>query len=232
MIGRRAQRVLRALGCVALLGVLVAWVLPPQRVVQELVRLRATRPPLRVETVLIEGERNWPEAVSFDLHPEYGVRVSGDRDGRWLFIGGHPVAGVSARIPAWLPDLSGLVLREEEALLAWLEFLGVDPERSQLARCGDADCFVLGGRDGPAQVWVDKERFEIKRVVSSDGRVVEFEEYTDWGGLRFPRTLRVGTRAGPVATLEIVRADRASGLSPKDFALEWVFGSESPRSDP
>ena len=219
----------RTLGWGALLLVLVAWVLPPERAVRELVRVRARQLPVRAEAIVIGGDPRWPEELRFELHPDYGVRVSSDQGGRWLFVGGRPAGHASQEPPAWLPDLAGLVLRDEEGLLDWLDGLGVDPERSQLARCGDDDCFVLGGRNREGQVWVDKERFEIRRVVRPGGRVLEISTYTDWGRLRFPGTFRIQGPAGPIATIEVVRAQPARDLAAEDFTLEWLMGAQAER---
>ncbi len=232
MSGRYRHRLPRALGSGALLLVLVAWVLPPERVVRELVRVRTGQVPVRAEAILIGGDPRWPEELRFELHPDYGVRISGDRGGRWLFIGGRPAGRASETPPAWLPDLAGLLLRDEAGLLAWLEGLGVDPERSQFARCGDDDCFVLGGRNGEGQVWVDKQRFEIRRVVRPGGRILELSTYTNWDGLRFPGTLRLEGPAGPIATIEVIRAEPARGLGAEDFTLEWLRGPEAERRRP
>ena len=115
------------------------------------------------------------------------------------------------------------MMRDPNGLVAWLEETHVDPEVTELARCEDADCFVLGGRTAAAQVWVDKDRFELRRVQRSPGRAVEFGDYTDWGRFRFPGTIQVEGPEGPLARFEIVRTEAAPDLGPEDFTLDWVF---------
>ena len=176
----------RRLAYATLAWLLVGWVLPPDRVVREMARIREKQPAIRAEAVLIGHDPSWPEEVLLELHPEYGTRVLGDQGERWRVLGGGVVGRTPGRegradaAPRWLPDLEPLMMRDPNGLVAWLEETHVDPEVTELARCEDADCFVLGGRTAAAQVWVDKDRFELRRVQSSPGRAVEAGDYTDW----------------------------------------------------
>jgi hypothetical protein len=75
---------------------------------------------------------------------------------------------------------------DEDRLPALVAQLGVDLRRNQLARCGEADCFVLGGREATAQLWIEKDRFEVRRVLGRAGDLVEFESGTGWAAFGSP----------------------------------------------
>jgi hypothetical protein len=213
----------RAGFCAALALALVGWVLPPERVVHEMARIRARQGPIRAEAALVGVDSRWPEELRIELHPEHGVRISDDRGGRWLLREGRVVGRNRDAVPPWIPDLEILVIREEEALLRWLEMAQVDTELSQFARWGEADCFVLGGRKGEAQLWVEKGRFEVRRVLWRRGRRLDLGAYQEWDTLRFPGEIRVEDSVGPIATLQVVEAAWAPDLSSEDFTPEWAL---------
>ena len=134
-------------GLLALL--VLGYVLPGERVILQLTTLREKQAPLRVEATLVDGDPDWPSRVRFELHPEFGFRVSVENGGRWLVENGRVVAASDQKVPAWIPALGILVLKPEEALRAWLEWARIDIAVNQLARCGESDCFVVGGREAP-----------------------------------------------------------------------------------
>jgi hypothetical protein len=102
---------------------------------------------------------------------------------------------------------------DEDRLPALVAQLGVDLRRNQLARCGEADCFVLGGREATAQLWIEKDRFEVRRVLGRAGDLVEFESYRDRvGRLRLPSQIRVTDPSGGETLVRVVGVERAPGL--------------------
>ncbi len=196
----------------------LAYILPAERVVLELVRVRENALPLRLETALRGIVSSWPEQVTLELHPDFGLRVSDTEGGSWLLRQGRVVAGSPPRAPLWIPDIEILALRTEEGLRAWLRRARVDLSRNELARCGESDCFILGGTRSPGQVWLDKDRFEVVRVVLPEGRQLVFEGYQDWSGVRFPRDIKILDSHGPLATLSVQRLGAAPDLGADDFS--------------
>ena len=207
-----------AAGFLALTTTLLAYVLPVDRIVAELVRQREHAPPLRLELSLEGILSSWPQQVMLELHPEYGLKVTDDVGGHWLLRQGRVVAGDSLRAPRWLPDLEILTLNQELDLHAWLQHARVDVYSNELGRCGESDCFVLGGRGRPAQVWLNKDRFEVVRLILPEGRQLLFERYRSWSGTRFPSEIKILDSHGVLATLSVLALSRAPDLSEEDFA--------------
>ena len=207
-----------ALAAIAL--VTLGYVIPSERVVREMAGLRASLQPHRV-TAELEARDGSTGEVLFEFAPDRGVRVRDGRGSRWLLAGGRIWSRAGAEVPAWLPPLELLVGRGDE-LFRWLVDAGVDLAANDLARCGDADCFVIGGRAASDQLWVDKDRFEVRRRRSARGLVHDFEGYRDWSGVRFPRTIRVADPLGSVATLRTVRVEAAPELAQGDFSAAWL----------
>ncbi len=207
-----------ALAAIAL--VVLGYVISSERVVREMAGVRAGLEPHRVAAELEMDGRI--ESVVFELDPDRGVRVRDGRGGRWLLAGGRVWAPAGSRAPAWLPPADVLVLRGEQRLLEWLAYAAVDLAANELSRCGNTDCFVIGGRAASDQLWIDKDRFEVRRQRTARGRVVDFESYRDWPGGRFPERIRVADPLGPIATLRIVRVEPAPELGREDFSPSWL----------
>ncbi|MBW2281667.1 MAG: hypothetical protein JRG76_08430 [Deltaproteobacteria bacterium] len=203
-------------------GSLLGYVLPGERVLLQLQTLREKNPPLRVEARLFGEQPDWPERVRFELHPDFGVRISEERGGRWLVRGGRVVAASGASVPEWIPGLEILVLRSEAALRGWLDQARIDFTVNQLARCGEADCFVVGGRRAERQLWIDKDRFEVLRWVASRRGATEFEGWRDWDRQRFPAAIRIHDRDQVFAEFSVESVALARDLSESDFAPEWA----------
>ena len=203
-------------------GSLLGYVLPGERVLLQLQTLRQKNPPLRVEVRLAGEESDWPERVRFELHPDFGIRVSGDLGGRWLVQGGRVVAASGPTVPEWIPALEILVMRSKEDLRAWLDWARIDFTVNQLARCGEADCFVIGGRDADRQLWIDKDRFEVLRWAAGRGRGIEFGPWADWGPHRFPAEFRILDREQTLAGFSVETVTSAPGFTESDFTPEWV----------
>lgn len=214
----------------ALAVLLLGYVLPGGRVIEQMAKLRAKQAPLSIEAQLAIDGLEPALPVGIDVHPELGARVHDAEGGRWLLRRGRVVAGNSDPAPAWLPDLEILVLRGEGELLRWLGDAGINPTANELARCGESECFVLGTRSGQAQLWVDKASFEVRRLQRLDGRVFELDAWQSWSGNRFPSEIRVyeGGEATGALSIEAVRP--APRLSAADLSPRWV--QAAPASTP
>jgi hypothetical protein len=210
----------------ALVALLLAWVLPGDRVIEQVAKQREDLTPLRVEAALDGdggfGFGRWPERVVIDLHPTYGFRVSDDRGGRWVIRDGAVVASTERGVPRWVPDLGPLLLRGEQDLERWLVRAGVNAQLNELGRCGAQDCFVLGGREADAQLWLEKDRFEVRRWQLPRRRWVELSAWQDWGEVRFPPEVRIGQGSSAFARLTVTGVTPAPELESADFSSAWV----------
>jgi hypothetical protein len=207
---------------IALLALPPAYVVPAERILTVLQEQRQKQTPLRIEAELSGLRDDWPQEVVFELHPEFGSRVQDDLGGRWLFSKGRLRAGSSDPAPSWVPELEVLVLKDRDALRTWFTRARVDLERNELARCGETDCFVLGGRDGRSQLWLEKNQFDVQRWVTSGGVEIHYRSYADWDGLRFPGVIELHDRNGIFATLAIHSVSVVPHLREGDFSQSWV----------
>ena len=218
------------LAAVIAAGPVLGFVLPGERVLLQLEAQRERIPPLRVEARLT-GESaeaaDWAPRVVFELHPLFGYRVSDSHGGRWLVRGGRVLASNEPHIPDWIPALEILVLRRAEELQAWLDWARVDTQVNQLGRCGESDCFVLGGRAATRQLWIDKDSFEVLRWVASSGRGIEFAQYANWGRVRFPSEIRIVERDRNFAVFSVTAVRAAPELEEAGFAPEWARSATS-----
>jgi len=206
----------------ALALVWLAFVVSGERVVGLLAESRAKSGPLRVEAKLTARDSGAPETLVIELHPDLGARVSDGRGGRWLIAHGRTVAGTQTPAPAWLPDLEPLVLKQEGELKSWLAGEGIDLGKNELARCGDGDCWVLGGRQATAQLWVEKGALEVRRVVGSHPARLEFADWREFGKVRFPGRIEIAEAAGPPAATLTVQTVTQIALSADDLSPAWV----------
>ncbi len=212
----------------ALYTILLAYVLPVDLVVLQIAKVHRAAPPLRVEATLEGIGDAWPERVTFELHPEFGFRIQTDRGDRWLFHADGGLEGTQLPAPPWIPDLRILTLRDAELLSSLVVATGVDTEFSEFARCGEFDCFVLGGRDATAQIWVEKDRFEVLEMKTARGWRTLYAEYRAWSKVRFPSEIRVFDKYGSVGSLRVESVARAT-LSGEHFSAEWVRSREEPQ---
>lgn len=199
------------------------YVVPAARVLREIDRARGRAVTLHAEIELGgEVRPDWPTEIDVDLHPEYGIRIDDRRGGRWVIRRERVVAASRSELPVWLPQLEVLVVPPGEPLEIWLSGEGVDLQRNQLGRCGSVDCFVLGGRDGGSQLWVDKDTFDLRRWVSPAGRSFVFSAYQTWGRLRFPSEISVLDGDTALATLTVRTLVPAPELGERDFSRAWA----------
>jgi hypothetical protein len=210
---------LRALGLLWL-----AYVLPGDRVVGMLAEARASRTPLHIEAKLTARDSKAPASLVIELHPDLGARISDDKGGRWLLSGGKVTAGTQLPPPAWLPDLAPLVMRRESELRGWLAAQGVDAAQNDLARCGDGDCWVLGGRSAPSQLWIQKPALELRRFVQGKTTRASYDDWQDFGKVRFPKRVQLSDESGPVATLTIDGVSAVT-LGAAELSSAWVQAS-------
>lgn len=218
MIPRRAHAL--ALSGVAL--ALAGYVISSERILREIARVRASAVPLRVEARLEDVRAEEARALVIELHPQRGARIRDDRGTRWLPRAGQALAPVGVDVPNWLPPADVLALSREDELARWLAEAGVDLSVSRLARCADADCFALGPRDASAQLWVDKDRFEVRRVSFASGRSAEFEGWREWDRRRFPERIRLLNGESLAGTLHVTAVTVAHDLSREDFSAAWL----------
>ena len=200
----------------------LAYVLPAGRALEQLGKASALRKPVALVAELEGVDPAWPRQVSIDVHPSEGVRVDDGRGGRWVIRGGRVVAASSSQLPAWLPQLEVVGFASADSLGSWLRAGGVDVQRNELGRCGNDDCFVIGGRDGAAQLWVEKNRLEIRRWVSGVGRSFDFAPYAAYGDVKFPSKIEVFEADGRLATLRVTQLAGAPQLGPADFSPRWA----------
>jgi hypothetical protein len=207
----------------------LAFVLPGSRVVGLVAESRANRPALRIEATLdSRGEASSPIHVSIDVQPELGYRVADSLGRRWVMPFGRTTLGTSLPAPPWIPDLTPLAARREGELRSWLTAAGIDAEQNELARCGDADCWVLGTRHGVAQLWIDKQTLDVRLVELTARGKTEFGEWQEFGKARFPKRIAVWTGTGPFGTLT-VESVAPTTIGPTDLSPEWVNSAKAER---
>jgi len=209
----------------ALAALTVLWlgyILPGDQVVTQLAEVRAAQPPLRIE-VQVSSPRDSSAArkLTLEIHPELGGRAADDQGGRWIWNIGRTISGTQVPAPAWLPDLEPLMLRREGDLRSWLATDGVNLGANELARCGEGDCWVLGTRAGPGQVWLEKPGFELRRVVRSTSESTAFDQWQEFGKIRFPAKIEISDAKGVVATLT-VQSVNPIALSAADLQPSWL----------
>ncbi len=207
---------------VALSSIWLAYVLAADRVVLQMAEEHKGTPALRIDAVLTGIGDAWPEHVTFELHPDFGFRLESDRGNRWLFHADGGLQGTVLPTPPWIPDLRLLTLRDAELLRELVVATGLDFAASELVRCGEFDCFVLGGRDAPAQLWVDKDRFEILELRDSVGRRTRYTDYRSWGRTRFPAEIEILDAYGSIGTLRVENVTLAGALGADQFSPLWV----------
>ena len=225
-LGSRAARVLRRSGRVprpggvalrvvgAVLALqLLGYVLPAERVLLQVATSRHGTPSVQLTVSVGESEGEAGLHAWVDLHPSGGWRIVDERGSRWIGQGPWLRQGPGVPPPVGLAETWLLLVSDEERLPALVAQLGVDLRRNQLARCGEADCFVLGGREGAVQLWIEKDRFEVRRYLGRQREVIEFESYRERvGRLRVPSQIRVTDSAGYETLVRVVGIERAPGL--------------------
>jgi hypothetical protein len=192
-----------------------------ERVVAMLASAQASRPALHADAALSAGASDAPTSLAIDLHPEFGMRIADDRGGRWVVQRGRVLAGTILPLPAWIPDLEVLALRHESDLRAWLGQQGIDASANELARCGTGDCYVLGTRRSLAQLWVEKNALEVRRIVLPGRGQTDLEEWASFDELRFPSRIELSGADGS-ATLAVQGVAPAPKLAAADFSEAWV----------
>ena len=218
--GIRAERDQNAVAR-ALALVWLAFILPGERVVGMLAESRASRTPLRVEGKLTARDSSAPARLVIELHPELGSRISDDKGGRWLAANGRVTAGTKLPAPEWVLDLAPLVFRRESELRAWVAAEGVDVAHNDLARCGDSECWVLGGRQAPAQLWIEKSALDLRRLVRAHGPRSSYDDWQMFAKIRFPARIEQADESGAIATLA-VDSVAAIQLAADDLSPAWV----------
>jgi len=200
----------------------LAYVLPGERVLEQVEAARRRQPALHLVAEFSVEEGGVPVPVEADLHPSFGVRIEDAQGGRWLVRGGRLVAANRTEQPLWIPQLEPLVLPTRAELERWLAGVGIEWDVNELGRCGREDCFVLGGRTSPGQLWIDQESFEVRRVATGGGNESRFEEYRDSEGRRFPARFEVLSQGAQVAIWSVRNIYQSADLEQRDFSESWV----------
>jgi hypothetical protein len=199
----------------------LGYVMPGDRVVDLLAESRAGRAPVRIEAALSARDSAAPSKLVIELHPDLGERVSDDRGGRWLVVGGRVTAGTKLPAPAWVPDLAPLWMRRESEIRSWLRAEGIDFASNDLARCGNGDCWVLGSQQGNAQLWLEKPALELRRVVQAKKTRASYDDWQAFAKLRFPKRIELDDDAGAVATLTVSSVTPIA-LGAAELSPDWV----------
>ena len=222
-----------------------AYVIPVGRALDQIVKASAVRTPVSIVVVLEQpappgttppapgtlaesvvqptsAPADWPTEVRIDLHPQEGMRIDDGRGGRWVLKSGRVVAASSPELPVWVPQLEVLLFSSIETLTRQLNAAGVDTQRAELGRCGDADCLVIGGRQRRPQLWVDKDSFELRRWVPPLGRSFELAPYKAFDKIKFPARIEVLDEGTRLAILQVRSLTPAAKLGPADFSARWV----------
>ena len=186
----------------------LAWFLPGEIAVEEWAKRQKFPTPLEIGATLegigIDGSR----PVWLAIHPRRGVRVDDGRGGRWLLRGDRVVEGTRLPPPVWLPRLEVLTLAGRPAIDRYLQRHSIDVERNELARCGEFDCFVIGGRDSTAQLWIERDAFFVRALQLPGLPRIELGSPRSWpeaAGASFPERIEVfdGPGSQPLATLTV-----------------------------
>jgi len=210
----------RAAAALALLW--LGYIVPGDQLVTQLAEARASQPPLRIELAVSSArDGHAPKKLTLEIHPELGGRARDDQGGRWVWSIGRTISGTEVPAPAWLPDLEPLTLRREGDLRTWLTSDGVDLAANELARCGEGDCWVLGTRASAGQVWIEKPAFELRRVVRPGAERISFDQWQDFGKIRFPARIEIADEKGVIATLT-VQSVNPIALSTADLQPSWA----------
>jgi hypothetical protein len=200
-----------AIAAVALL--LTGYVLPADRVLKEIARSRDRVSPVRIRVEVERAGTDRPASLRVEVHPKGGWRIQSDDGSRWVGRGPSLIEGPPDAPPGGLGAAWLILISEEGKLRSYLARLGVNLDRNQLGRCGDDDCFVFGGRDGAAQLWVDKDRLEVRKLRDRKGQEVEFDGYRGGiGPVRVPTIIRVLDPLGTIGEAAVVEFEEAPEL--------------------
>ena len=208
---------------IALAGLLL-YIAPPERLLPLLEESRPEIEAIRMQAELSGQTLGEPGLVTLETHVDFGVRASSVEGGRWLLQRGRVTVGGTGGSGRWLPELEILLLHTPEQFQNWFGTRGVDFDRNDLGRIDELDCFVIGGRDRDAQLWLDKQTLEVVRFVSTSGLQVDYRGYATFEGLRLPTRIEV-QRGGDPLVLSIETVERAPALGPDDFSRRWLSGS-------
>ena len=186
----------------------------PSRVLTEMTRARARVSPVRIRVEVERADADRPVGLRVEIHPGGGWRIQAEDGSRWVGRGPSVIEGPQDAPPGGLGAAWLMLISRKGTLRSYLSRLGIDLNRNQLGRCGDDDCFVLGGRDGAAQLWVDKDHLEVRKLRDRKGQEVEFDGYRGGiGPVRVPTIIRVLDPLGTIAEAAVVEFEEAPELS-------------------
>ena len=80
---------------------------------------------------------------------------------------------------------------------------------------------MLGTRSSAGQVWIEKPSFELRRVVRPASLRTAFDQWQEFGKIRFPAKIEIADDNGVIATLT-VQSVNPIALSAADLQPSWV----------
>ena len=203
---------------------LASWLLyiaPPARLLPLLEKSRPEVSAIRMQAELRGQTLGEPGLVTLEAHVDFGVRGSSHLGGRWLLQRGRVTVAGATGSGRWVPELEILLIHTPEQFRNWFSTRRIDFERNDLARLGERDCFIIGGLESSAQLWLDKETLEVVRFVSASGVQTDYRAYSNFDRLRLPGVIEV-QRGGTPLLLEIESVELAPELGPNDFSRSWL----------
>jgi hypothetical protein len=120
-----------------------------------------------------------------------------------------------------LPPLFLLQADPGAALQERLAELGGSPDRAALGHDGDHDCFVLGGPDGAAALWVDQASFAPVRIELPGGVRYRLGPPRMAGGVALPAWIALEAPGRPALRMTIAEA-RPEAAAQDAFEPGWL----------
>jgi hypothetical protein len=120
-----------------------------------------------------------------------------------------------------LPPLFLLQADPGAALQERIAELGGSPDRTALGHDGDHDCFVLGGPDGAASLWVDQASFAPVRIELPGGVRYRLGPPRMTGGVALPAWIALEAPGRPALRMTIAEA-RPEAAAPDAFEPGWL----------
>jgi len=97
----------------------------------------------------------------------------------------------------------------------------------------DGEDLETGSEPPRATLWIDTESFEIRRMLFSDGVAVDFGEFVDWDGVRFPDSITISEPLREPVRFDILAVTPVNAPA-AEFRRAWLIPPEGdpPRSEP
>jgi len=119
-----------------------------------------------------------------------------------------------------LPPLYLLQVGRGSDLASWLAERGA-PLDAELGYEEEHDCYVLGGREGRAALWIDQDTLTLVRVDLPGGHRVRYGPLRVFDGIQLPEWIDITPTGAPPVRLEI-QAAAPSKPGPGAFEPAWL----------